>query len=212
MELNSEIRTDQELFWATDYSKEYIRKNDEFDSKILIDGWNNILRNIAGPRSILECGANIGRNIYALNEIFPKSSMTAIEISPDAASILRERYDNLTVINSSIKESNLPPNSFDLVYTMGVLIHINPAELLENISKILSYTSRYLVVGEYFNRTPISIDYQNQKDRLFKRDFGRFIIDNFGKDLKIVDYGFLWGYLYESGGFDDITWWVFEKK
>jgi hypothetical protein len=29
--------------------------------------------------------------------------------------------------------------------------------------------------------------------------------------LKLLDYGFLWGHLYDSAGFDDITWWLFEK-
>ena len=66
-----------------------------------------------------------------------------------------------------------------------------------------------ILIGEYFSRTPQMIEYQGQSDRLFKRDFGKLFIDNF--NVQLVDYGFLWGHLYDSAGFDDITWWLFEK-
>ena len=99
---------------------------------------------------------------------------------------------------------------FDLVFTMGVLIHINPDQLIENMAKIFKYSSRYILFGEYFNRTPVSIEYQGEQNKLFKRDFGRLFINNF--DVNLIDYGFLWSYIYQVAGFDDITWWLFEKQ
>jgi hypothetical protein len=54
------------------------------------------------------------------------------------------------------------------------------------------------------------LDYQGEKDKLFKRDFGKLVVENFS--VKLLDYGFLWGHIYDSAGFDDITWWVFEKR
>jgi len=30
--------------------------------------------------------------------------------------------------------------------------------------------------------------------------------------VELVDYGFLWGHIYDSAGFDDITWWLFKKN
>jgi hypothetical protein len=65
-------------------------------------------------------------------------------------------------------------------------------------------------MGEYFNRTPVSIEYQGKRDQLFKRDFGKLFIENF--EVNLIDYGFLWGHIYDSAGFGDITWWLFEKK
>jgi hypothetical protein len=64
--------------------------------------------------------------------------------------------------------------------------------------------------GEYFNRTPVALEYQGQQDKLYKRDFGRLFIENFR--VRLLDYGFLWGYVYDAAGFDDITWWLFEKQ
>jgi len=52
--------------------------------------------------------------------------------------------------------------------------------------------------------------YYWQKNKLFKQDFGKLFIENFS--VKPVDYGFLWGHIYDKAGFDDITWWLFEKE
>ena len=54
-----------------------------------------------------------------------------------------------------------------------------------------------------------SVKYHNKEDKLFKRDFGKFYIENF--NLELVDYGFLWGYEYDDAGFDDVTYWLFKK-
>jgi spore coat polysaccharide biosynthesis protein SpsF len=204
-------RNEQEKFWALNYSKDYIKKNSDFNQSLLLEGWAKILKNVDTPKHILECGANVGRNIQALNIIFPEAKKTAIEISVDAAAIIQNKFSDLEVINSSILDSGVEVNSYDLVFTMCVLIHIHPKHLLENLNKVISSSKKYVVVGEYFNRTPVSITYQGEEDKLFKRDFGKYILDHFGDELTLVDHGFLWGHLYDDGGFDDITWWVFEK-
>ena len=86
---------------------------------------------------------------------------------------------------------------------MGVLIHINPDQLKAHMEKMYNYSSKYILIGEYFNRTPITIEYRGENERLFKRDFGKLFIENF--ECKLVDYGFLWGHIYDSAGFDDFV-------
>lgn len=206
------LRNEQEEFWETKYSKEYIQKNSNFNRDLLIQGWREILKNVSAPNNILECGANVGRNIEALNHIYPEAEKTAIELSSDASKILRNRYKDLNVINSSILESEITNNSFNLSFTMGVLIHIHPNDLKKNLEKVILSSNRYVVIGEYFNRTPVSLTYQGEEEKLFKRDFGKFALENFSDKIKLRDYGFLWGHLYDEGGFDDITWWVFDRK
>ena len=77
------------------------------------------------------------------------------------------------------------------------------------MKKMFDYSKKYVLIAEYFNRTPTMIEYQGEKDKLFKSDFGKTFIENF--DVKLVDYGFLWGHIYDNGGWDDFTWWLFEK-
>jgi pseudaminic acid biosynthesis-associated methylase len=140
----------------------------------------------------------------------PNTQLSIIEISEPAFNFVYSRHSFAHAFNGAILESSFDNDSFDLVFTMGVLIHINPEQLLAHMEKMFRYSSKYILMGEYFSRTPISIEHQNEKDKLFKRDFGKLFIENF--DVKLLDYGFIWGHIYDSAGFDDVTWWLFEKQ
>lgn len=205
------FNSEQEKFWATTYAENYIRKNQEFDHNLGAEAWGKMLANVDGDiNTFLECGCNIGRNIEQINRILPNAQPSIIEISKPAFAFVCSRYSLIHAFNGAILESSFDNDSFDLVFTMGVLIHINPEQLIDHLEKMFRYSSKYILMGEYFNRTPISIEYQGEKDKLFKRDFGKLFIENF--DVKLLDYGFLWGHIYDAAGFDDVTWWLFEKK
>tara|TARA_Y100000748_G_C15334628_1_gene425491 strand:- start:61 stop:687 length:627 start_codon:yes stop_codon:yes gene_type:complete len=203
--------SDQEKFWAEQYASDYIKNNEVFNHELGVQAWaiilNKVQRNIS---SILECGCNIGRNIEQLNRLIPESKKSVIEISEPAFNFVTQKYDLFNAFHGSIIDSKFEEESFDLVFTLGVLIHINPDQLLMNMKKMYEYSSKYILIGEYFNRTPISIEYHGEQERLFKRDFGKLFVKSF--DCKLIDYGFLWGHIYDSAGFDDITWWLFEKE
>jgi pseudaminic acid biosynthesis-associated methylase len=200
---------EQQNFWANDYAKDYIEKNSQFDHKLGIDAWQQMLAKAGSIGSLLECGCNIGRNIGFLDAGLPATTKSVIEISKPAFDFATHQYAIDQAFNGTIVKSGLN-GKFDLVFTMGVLIHIHPDDLLANMRKMFDYSAKYILMGEYFNRTPVMIPYQGQKDRLFKRDFGKLFAENFPVDL--VDYGFLWGHIYDPAGFDDMTWWLFEKK
>lgn len=207
MPLNSE----QEKFWATTYADDYIKKNSQFDHKLGSEAWEKMLKETqGGVGNYLECGCNIGRNIEQIKLVLPDAKPSIIEISEPAFKFVTARYDFEHAYNGPILDSEFEKESFDLVFTMGVLIHINPDQLLDHMAKMFGYSRKYILMGEYFNRTPISIEYQGEKEKLFKRDFGKLFIENF--KVKLPDYGFLWGHIYDSAGFDDVTWWLFEKR
>jgi pseudaminic acid biosynthesis-associated methylase len=201
---------EQQNFWANTYAEEYIRKNKQFDKDSGVECWHKMLARTEGVRSLLECGCNIGRNIGFLNDVLPQTRKSVIEISKPAYDFVTSHYTLDKSFNGTILDSNFPNESFDLVFTIGVMIHIHPDDLVANMRKMFEYSGKYVLIGEYFNRTPIMIDYQGEKDRLFKRDFGKLFIENF--NVFLVDYGFLWGHLYDAAGFDDITWWLFKKN
>ena len=204
----SGYRNEQEEFWAKTYAAEYITKNNTFDLESGKKAWELMLRKTVGIDTVLECGCNIGRNIMFLDAIRPDAKKSIIEISKPAYEFVTRRYGLAQTFNGSILGSSLE-GGFDLVFTIGVLIHIDPDQLLPNMAKMLGYSRKYVLMGEYFNRTPVVLEYQGQQNKLFKRDFGKLFIENF--DVELVDYGFLWGHEYDAAGFDDITWWLFEK-
>lgn len=199
----------QEQFWKDTYAKEYITRNSEFDLDAGIKAWAQMTRNLGPIRSILECGCNIGRNINILNHLMPGAEKSIIEISPEAFSIVTGRYNFADALNCSILASDFGGKQFDLVFTTGVLIHIAPENLLENLSKIYAHSKKYIVFCEMFSRVPRTVPYKGENDLLFTRDYGRFFLENF--PCRVVDYGFLWGHYYDAAGFDDGNFWVFEK-
>ena len=201
---------EQESFWRDQYAKSYREKNQSFDQDLGVAGWKEMLRRADGVQTVLECGSNIGRNIGFLETCLPQARMSLIELSPEAYRVATADHRTEHSFNGSILDSKLPSGHFDLVFTCGVLIHIHPDDLLANMARMFEYSRKYILIAEYFNRTPVMIEYQGQANKLFKRDFGKLFLENHA--VEIVDYGFLWGHVYDAGGFDDITWWLFKKK
>jgi pseudaminic acid biosynthesis-associated methylase len=202
---------EQENFWATTYAADYIKKNSSFDHQVGAKAWAKMLHGTQGTiNNFLECGCNIGRNIEQIKMVLPDARPSIIEISEPAFKFVTSHYDFEHAFNGAILDSTFDDASFDLVFTMGVLIHINPDQLLEHMERMFRYSNKYILMGEYFNRTPVSIEYQGENDKLFKRDFGKLFIENL--NVNLLDYGFLWGHIYDIAGFDDVTWWLFEKR
>jgi spore coat polysaccharide biosynthesis protein SpsF len=89
-----------------------------------------------------------------------------------------------------------------------VLIHINPDLLPVVYQNLYNLSNRYIMVYEYYNPTPVSVEYRGHHDRLFKRDFAGELIDKF--NLKLIDYSF--NYKREKYfPHDDATWFLLEK-
>ena len=208
--MKSDQFNEQQNFWAEKYALEYIEKNKNFNAELGIEGWAKMLEKAEGIKTVLECGCNIGRNIQFLNSVLPNAKKAIIEISKPAFDFVTDTFEINKSFNGPILKSNFEDKSFDLVFTCGVMIHIHPDDLLANMKKLYDLSNTYILIGEYFNRTPVMLDYQGEKNKLFKCDFGKLFIENFNVD--VIDYGFLWGHIYDSAGFDDITWWLFKKK
>ena len=138
---------EQQKFWADDYAQEYIRKNSNFDAKLGAEGWSKMLASAETIDSILECGCDIGRNIQFLNAINPSATKSVIEISKPAFDFVTTHFDLEHAFNGPIVDSKFPV-AFDLVFTMGVLIHVHPDDLLENMKAMFDHSNRYVLMGE----------------------------------------------------------------
>ena len=98
----------------------------------------------------------------------------------------------------------------DLTLIKTVLIHINPERLDTVYEKLYESSNRYILVCEYYNTTPVSINYRGHTDRLFKRDFAGEMLDRYA-DLALIDCGFAYHRIPPFMN-DDITWFLMEKK
>ena len=79
---------------------------------------------------------------------------------------------------------------------------------LDFLKKLYDYSARYILVAEYYNPTPVEVEYRGNTGKLFKRDFAGEIMDMYS-DLKLVEYGFL--YHRDIFPSDDATWFLMEK-
>jgi pseudaminic acid biosynthesis-associated methylase len=205
------MSTPQENFWKNKITESYAHDNSVFDEQLGLNAWERILSKIekASISSFLDCGSNIGRNVAFLRKVLPAATANIIELAQEPYDKCLQNFQIEASFLGPIKEAKFDKN-FDLVFSSGVLIHVNPNDLLESMSRMYQLSSKYILISEYFNRTPVMISYRGEDDRLFKCDFGKLFVENF--DCRLLDYGFLWGHEFDSAGFDDITYWLFEKN
>tara|TARA_B100000795_G_scaffold224882_1_gene180438 strand:+ start:576 stop:1196 length:621 start_codon:yes stop_codon:yes gene_type:complete len=199
----------QQKFWTGKFGKDYNSRNSlERLVKNNLGLFSKIFNNKLPPKDCLEFGANIGANLVALKNLFPNINTHGVEINNLAFKELTKILGKKNSYNQSI-ESFDKTRKYDLVFTKGVLIHINPNNLEKIYSKMFKLSKKYILIVEYFNPKPVSIDYRGHKDKLFKRDFAGEIMKKY-KSLKLLDYGFCYhGDL--SFPQDDVTWFLLEK-
>jgi spore coat polysaccharide biosynthesis protein SpsF len=203
-------RTPQESFWAGTFGTEYGGRNTGHQLVASNLRFFSVALRAAGAiRSCLELGANVGMNLEALRLLFPDMVIKAVEINPEAARILGERIGPENVRVGSIFD-DADTGVFDLVLVKGVLIHINPEMLPVAYEKIYRASGRFILLGEYYNPSPVAVPYRGHTDRLFKRDFAGELLDRY-PDLSLLDYGFAYR---RDPAFpqDDITWFLLKKN
>lgn len=202
--------TEQEAFWAGSFGAEYIERNRDPQLRASnIHLFSEILAHTRGVRSFFEIGANIGLNIEALNQLCPGRETSALELNPKAFDILKNKCTGKAWQGSilDLKTKELP--EFDFVFTKGVLIHIHPEKLPLVYEKLHSLSSKYICLIEYYNPTPVALEYRGFQDRLFKRDFAGDLLTAY-PDLKLVSYGFKYR---RDNNFSqgDLNWFLLEK-
>ena len=183
--------TQQENFWAGEFGNEYVsRSQGEEIINSNIDFFKKALKNVTDIKTCIEFGSNIGLNIRALKKIYPDQEHHVIEINKKAVEYLKEFISEENIINDSIINFK-PFKKWDLVLIKGVLIHINPEMLSKIYLSLVNSCNKYLLINEYYNPKPVSIDYRGHSEKLYKRDFAGEILDSF-PEMKLIDYGFLY--------------------
>ena len=202
-------KTEQEKFWATEFGNDYPSRNE--GEKLIASNialFSKILKHCPSVQSVAELGCNIGLNLQALNRINKQFQLRGYEINEKAARIAKD-LGVAEILNTTVVEALDQSKKFDMVFTKGVLIHINPDMLPVVYQNLFDLSNRYIMVCEYYNPAPVSIDYRGNKDRLFKRDFAGELIQKYG--LKLISYGFNYQHDHYLTN-DDSTWFLMEKS
>ena len=202
--------TEQETFWASSFGDEYIERNK--GQKLLASNLNfftKVMSRAGQVKSVIEFGSNIGMNMRALKLLYPHQSQFSIEINSKAAEELKNLLGEENVFNGSILDFE-SSKKYEMSLIKGLLIHINPEMLQAVYQKLYDYSTKYVLICEYYNPNPIEVDYRGHSGKLYKRDFCGEMMVKF-LDLKLIDYGFA----YKKDPAlpqDDITWFLMEKS
>lgn len=199
--------SEQEDFWAGAFGSDYIDRNKS--AALLASNthfFSNAFKSLSStPSTMMEIGANIGMNVDAIRNLFPDINFSAIEINNDAVKILNKK--NVRVYSGSVTSVECQ-DKFDLVLSKGVLIHIAPDLLAETYERLYKFSKEWILIAEYYNPSPVALDYRGYNNKLFKRDFAGEMLDKF-QDLQLWDYGF--AYHRDKFAQDDITWFLLRK-
>lgn len=176
---------------------------------------NRVSNNLRDTQiKVIEFGANIGMNMRALENIgFKYRDMRAIEINKSACEAL-QKLPGLQVVNASMFDMPAnPTEQYDLVLSMGLLIHIPPERLEQAYDLLFAYCKPdgHVLMTEYFAPTPTEVPYRGESGKLWRRDYGGDFLRRYGNDVEMMDYGFV-SKDDPIMPMDDVNFWLIEKK
>ena len=187
--------TDQMQQWSSEFGKEYTERNPHTIE--VMDGLykkqfglsrtelnSTFLDNFDRSIKILEVGSNVGAQLHGLQSI-GFENLYGIEIQPYAVEVSKQNTKNINLIQGSALDIPFKDSYFDLVFTSGVLIHINPDDLNIVMGEIYRCTSENIWGFEYYADKYTEIPYRGRGNLLWKAPFAKLYLDEF-RDLELV--------------------------
>ncbi|MBS1838745.1 MAG: methyltransferase domain-containing protein [Actinobacteria bacterium] len=193
-----------EALWAGRFGDDYVQRNDgAYGHREHF--WVDMLGRLT-PRRLLEVGCNVGGNLEWLAPRMEPGSVYGIDVNRSAIERIRGRLPSVSSLWGPARDLPFRDRWFDLVFTMGVLIHQPDVTLPLVMAEMVRCSDRFVLCGEYHAAEPQEVGYRGQRGALFRRDYGRLFREMF-PELHQVDTGFL----SSDDGWDDVTWWLFER-
>ena len=193
-----------EGLWSGDFGDAYTERN-VGAGEVREMFWRGVLAR-APISSVLEVGCNLGANLRWLAAGIPDGVAVGLDINAMALAQLKRAMPSALVVRGSARALPFVEDAFDMVATVGVLIH-QPEQTLPTVMReIVRCARRYVMCAEYYAPTSTEVSYRGQPGALFKRDYGALYARQ-APSLVLQDQGFL----SRSEGWDDVTFWLFEK-
>ena len=204
LEPNELQATRLEQLWSSDFGDQYVSRNSALDpgrGKF----WAQIMAE-TNPRNVLEVGCNLGGNLAHIAEHLEAMNIYGIDVNAKALRTLRGSMPDVNAVHSVARSLPFRDRMFDLVFTTGVLIHQPDSTLPLVMAEVVRCSGRYVLAGEYYAQESVEIGYRGEIGALFKRDYGQ-LYQEYCPELTLLRKGFLG----KDDGWDDVTFWLFER-
>ena len=111
-------------------------------SKFFVDYLKNYNFN-----SIFEVGMMSGRNLYYIKDAFPDTQVAGLEVNPRAVKFAKEKLNvsDKDLLCMDLHDMDNIKESYDIVFSSGVLIHIIPDDLKSVCEKMLRRANKYVM-------------------------------------------------------------------
>jgi pseudaminic acid biosynthesis-associated methylase len=193
-----------EGIWAGDFGNAYSSRNAEAGAGRNAF-WDPLVSKYAVQR-VLEVGCNTGANLRWIAPHLASGETYGVDVNQEALAQLRVNVPGVSAVSASARELPFRDRWFDLAFTTGVLIHQPESTLPLVRAELVRVSRRYVLCGEYYAPETVEVPYRGVSGALFKRDYGGIYRELF-PELRLIDEGSLG----RSEGWDDVTWWLFEK-
>ncbi len=195
-----------EQLWSGDFGNGYVERNNQnFPGREAF--WKAIFAQYPCS-TVLEVGCNVGANLQWIRKHLPEAQLCGVDLNESALEVALSNVPDAKLQVSSATSLPFDDNAFDMTFTTGVLIHIARADLNAVMDEVVRCSQKYVLCGEYHADKETEILYRGEEGALFKDDYGTLYANRF-PSLKLVDTGFL---SRDDGGWDDVTYWLFEKQ
>jgi pseudaminic acid biosynthesis-associated methylase len=189
------IKNEQEKFWSGDFGKSYTDRNSRHNAELdsTYTTWYGVTRTkmnesflsgIPKDARILEVGCNTGMQLASLKAM-GFTNLYGVELQAYAVEKAKEYTQGISIIQGSAFELPFRDKYFDMVFTSGVLIHIEPSNLSKVFSEMYRCSKKFIWGFEYFADKTTNINYRGNEGFLWKANYGKLLRDQFS-DLKLV--------------------------
>ena len=179
----------------------------DFNRRFFLFGRNRLINQIGrtlNPTSSLEIGCGTGVNLIKLNKLFPSSSITGLDVSPEMLNVARTKTSGnakITLINDMFDQHMSLP-TFDLILCSYT------ASTVPNLPIFLSAIATHLTNHGHF----ACVDFFSSNNGFFERwishsipirtHFPEKLLDKFfvKKQIEVSSaYGGIWKYFHYIG-------------
>ena len=193
-----------EALWTGEFGASYLERN--ADAGAGRDAFWTALLGQYPVQRVLEVGCNTGANLQWIAPRLAPGDTYGVDVNRTALERARARFPDVNTLVARATDLPFRDRWFDLSFTTGVLIHLPEDSVAQAMAEIVRVSRRYVLCGEYHAPEPVEVPYRGMEGALFKRDYGGMYQAAF-PELRLVDEGFLG----KDAGWDDVTWWLFER-
>lgn len=133
---------------------------------------------------ILEVGCGVGVQLEILRRM-GFDNLYGLDIQQVALQIMTDTRSYICPIRGIAEQLPFTDNSFDVIYTIDLLIHV-PPEIIERVlDEIFRCSRRYIMGSEYYDTTQTELLYCGQRGILWKDDYSKLY--EAGRNIELLE-------------------------